>query len=70
LLYDLKTRLGIDELATYSALTASDSRARHFNTLSQPERLLGVRCFESLAEIPALAGSGPTERGRRHTAST
>ena len=70
LLYDLKTRLGIDELATCSALTASDSRAQHFNALSQPEKLLGVRCFESLAEIPALAGSGPTKRGGRHTAST
>ena len=41
LLYDPKTRLGIDELATCSALTASDSRAQHFNALSQPEELLG-----------------------------
>ena len=51
LLYDLKTRLGIDELATCSALTASDSRAQHFNALSQLEKILGVRCFESLAEF-------------------
>src|SRR6266516_1424182 len=51
LLYDLKTRLGIDELATCSALTASDSRTQHFNALSQLEKILGVRCFESLAEF-------------------
>src|SRR6185312_1208351 len=51
LLYDLKTRLGIDELATCSALTASASRAQHFNALAQLEKLLGVRCFESVAEF-------------------
>ena len=51
LLYDLKTRLGIDDLATCSALTASASRAQHFNALSQLEKILGVRCFESLAEF-------------------
>jgi protein-tyrosine phosphatase/nicotinamidase-related amidase/aminoglycoside phosphotransferase (APT) family kinase protein len=51
LLYELKTRLGIDELATCSALTASASRSQHFNALSQLERILGVRCFESLAEF-------------------
>src|SRR5205085_1301037 len=51
LLYDLKTRLGIDELATCTALTASASRAQHFNALSQLEKLLGVRCFESVAEF-------------------
>jgi protein-tyrosine phosphatase/nicotinamidase-related amidase/aminoglycoside phosphotransferase (APT) family kinase protein len=51
LLYELKTRLGIDELATCSALTASASRSQHFNALSQLERILGVRCFDSLAEF-------------------
>ena len=51
LLYDLKTRLGIDELATCSALTASASRAQHFNALAQLEKLLGVRCFGSTAEF-------------------
>jgi protein-tyrosine phosphatase/nicotinamidase-related amidase/aminoglycoside phosphotransferase (APT) family kinase protein len=51
LLYDLKTRLGIDELATCSALTASASRAQHFNALAQLEKLLGVRCFDSTAEF-------------------
>lgn len=68
MLYDLKTRLGIDELATCSALTASDSRAQHLNALSKLEKILGVRCFESLAEFdlpqqpvgfePRLRGSG------------
>jgi protein-tyrosine phosphatase/nicotinamidase-related amidase len=51
LLYDLKTRLGIDELATCSALTASASRLQHFNALTQLEKILGVRCFDSLAEF-------------------
>jgi protein-tyrosine phosphatase/nicotinamidase-related amidase/aminoglycoside phosphotransferase (APT) family kinase protein len=51
LLYDLKTRLGIDELATCSALTASASRAQHFNALAQLGKLLGVRCFDSPAEF-------------------
>jgi protein-tyrosine phosphatase/nicotinamidase-related amidase len=51
LLYDLKTRLGIDELATCSALTASASRVQHFNALSQLDKILGVRCFESLADF-------------------
>jgi protein-tyrosine phosphatase/nicotinamidase-related amidase len=51
LLYELKTRFGIDRLATCSALTASASRAQHFNALLQLERLLGVECFESVAEF-------------------
>ena len=51
LLYDLKTRLGIDELATCSALTASASRAQHFNALAQLGKILGVRCFDSPAEF-------------------
>ena len=51
LLYDLKTRLGVDELATCSALTASASRAQHFNALAQLEKILGVRCFDSRAEF-------------------
>jgi len=51
LLYDLKTRFGIDDLATCSALTASASRAQHFNALEQLKRLLGVHCFDSLAEF-------------------
>ena len=51
LLYDLRTRLGIDELATCSALTASASRTQHFNALSQLDKILGVSCFDSLADF-------------------
>ena len=51
LLYDLKTRLGIEDLATGSALTASASRAQHFNSLTQLAKILGVQCFESLADF-------------------
>lgn len=49
LLYDLKTRLGIDELATCSALTASNSRAQHFIALDQLHKLLGVEICDSVA---------------------
>jgi hypothetical protein len=35
LLYELKTGLRIDELATCSALTASASHAQHFNARAQ-----------------------------------
>ena len=51
LLYELKTRLGLEELATCSALTASASRVQHFNALAQLQKILGVRCFDSLAEF-------------------
>jgi aminoglycoside phosphotransferase (APT) family kinase protein len=51
LLYDLKTRLGIDDLATCSTLTASASRAQHLNALGQLEKILGVPCFDSPAEF-------------------
>ena len=37
-----ETRLGIDELATCSALTASASRTQYFNALSQLDKILGV----------------------------
>ena len=51
LLYELRTRLGIDELATCSALTASASRTQHFNALSQLDKILGVSCFDSTADF-------------------
>lgn len=51
LLYELKTRLGIDRLATCSALTASASRDRHFTALEQLHRILGVTVFDSVAEF-------------------
>jgi nicotinamidase-related amidase len=51
LLYELRTRLGIDELATCSAFTASASRTQHFNALSQLDKILGVRCFDSPADF-------------------
>ncbi len=51
LLYDLKTRLGIDHLATCSALTASASRAQHFNALDQLRRILGVQVFDGVGDF-------------------
>ncbi len=60
LLYDLKTRLGVDELATCSALTASASRAQHFNALEQLRRVLGVECFGSVGELTSWLNPGST----------
>lgn len=67
LLYDLATRLGIEALATCSALTASSSRSRHFHALDQLERLLGVRVFHDVAGFaswlaPGAAAAPPPPR--------
>jgi len=51
LLYDLKTRCHIDDLATCSALTASNSRAQHFIALEQLRKILGVTVFDSTGEF-------------------
>ena len=51
LLYELKTRCGIDALATSSDLTASASRAQHFNALAQLKKILGVECFDSVGAL-------------------
>jgi protein-tyrosine phosphatase/nicotinamidase-related amidase len=48
LLYDLKTRYGIDSLATCSALTASASRSQHFNALDQMRKILGVKICDTV----------------------
>ncbi|MCB9539796.1 MAG: dual specificity protein phosphatase family protein [Myxococcales bacterium] len=77
LLYELATRCGLTELATCSALTASASRTQHFNALSQLQRLLGVRVFDSVGDFtrwlvpdgpavvvpPLPPGVGPTVTG-------
>lgn len=51
LLYDLATRLGLTNLATASALTASASRAAHFQALEQLRKVLGVHVFDSVGEL-------------------
>ncbi|MBI5366454.1 MAG: isochorismatase family protein [Planctomycetes bacterium] len=51
LLYDLKARGRIDELATCSALTASASRTQHFIALEQVQKILGVRCFDTVGDF-------------------
>lgn len=58
LLYDLKTRLGIDALATCSALTASSSRARHHAALDHLQRVLGVYVTHSVADFVAWLSPG------------
>ena len=73
LLYELATRLGLRDLATCSALTASASRSQHFIALDQVRKILGVRVLDSLGEFtewlqpggstqtvrPSLQGVGP-----------
>ncbi len=51
LLYDLKTRGHVDEIATCSALTASASRAQHFNALDQLTKVLGVEVFDTIGDF-------------------
>ena len=55
LLYDLKPGWKSTSWATCSALTASYFPAQYFNVLSQLEKILGVRCFQSLAAFMGLA---------------
>jgi protein tyrosine phosphatase (PTP) superfamily phosphohydrolase (DUF442 family) len=62
LLYDLKTRMGIDALATCSALTASASRAQHFNALEQLGRILGVQVFDSVGAFASWLAPGSAPR--------
>lgn len=58
LLYDIKTRFGIDALATCSALTASASRSQHFNALDQLRKILGVQICDTVGEFAEwLVGS-------------
>jgi protein-tyrosine phosphatase/nicotinamidase-related amidase len=64
LLYDLKTRLGIDALATCSALTASASRAAHFAALEQLRRVLGVEVFDGVGDFADWLAPGATEHIR------
>lgn len=58
LLYDLLTRAGVEELATCSALTASASRAQHFNALEQLGKILGVQVFDSVGDLAAWLAPG------------
>ena len=51
LLYELRTRLGLAEVATSSALTASASRTQHFLALDQLRRILGVRVFDGVGDF-------------------
>lgn len=53
LLYDLKTRCRIDEIATCSALDASASRLQHFNALEQLQKILGAQVFDSVGDFVA-----------------
>src|SRR5262249_41038954 len=65
LLYDLKTRFDIEDLATCSALTASASRAQHFNALEQLSRILGVRVFDTVGDfIGWLNPDGPAGKAQ------
>lgn len=62
LLYDLKTRCGIHDLATCSALTASASRSQHFNALEQLNRILGVNVFSTTGEFVSWLMPGSQTR--------
>ncbi|MCA9682743.1 MAG: isochorismatase family protein [Myxococcales bacterium] len=57
LAYELRTRYPEFDLAVCSALTASSSRAHHFQALDQLRRLLGVRIIDSVGEFIDFLGS-------------
>ncbi|MCA9778874.1 MAG: dual specificity protein phosphatase family protein, partial [Candidatus Eremiobacteraeota bacterium] len=56
LAYELRTRYPEFQVAVCSALTASSSRARHFEALDQMERILGVRVVHSVGEFVDYLG--------------
>jgi protein-tyrosine phosphatase/nicotinamidase-related amidase len=64
LLYDLRTRLRVDALATCSALTASASRAAHFAALEQLRRVLGVEVFDGVGDFAEWLSPGAGEHIR------
>jgi hypothetical protein len=67
LLYDLRTRLRLAQLATCSALTASRSAASHFSALQSFEGVLDVRVFHSPGSL--LAWLLPTAHSEAPVAS-
>jgi protein-tyrosine phosphatase/nicotinamidase-related amidase/Ser/Thr protein kinase RdoA (MazF antagonist) len=72
LLYDLATRLGLTSLATSSALTASASRAAHFQALEQLRKVLGVTVFDSVGDLagwlaPSIGFASTSTRLRTFT---
>lgn len=56
LAYELRTRYPNFDIVVCSALTASSSRAHHFETLDQMERILGVRVVHSVGEFVDFLG--------------
>lgn len=68
LAYELSTRYPHFEIGLCSALTASSSRAAHFNALDQIEKILGVKVFSSVGDFSLfLAGSLPDLMDQQNT---
>jgi hypothetical protein len=65
LLYDLRTRWRVTQLATCSALTASRSAAGHFRGLDAARDLLGVEVFHSPSAFLDWLVPGRPQPGRR-----
>jgi hypothetical protein len=60
LLYDLKTRGGLHNLATCSRLVASPDRAAHEQTLRHLSAVLNVKVFDEVDQFLAFLGVIPT----------
>ena len=56
LLYDLKTRARLHNLATCSRLVAAPDRVEHRNTLRHLETVLNVKVFHEVEEFLAFLG--------------
>ncbi len=60
LLYELRTRFPLMDIAVCSALTASSSTHMHFIALDQIKNILGIKVFESIGDFTNfLSGSMP-----------
>ena len=63
LLYDLKTRLHMHNLATCSRLVAAPDRVEHRNTLRHLETVLNVKVFHEVDEFLAFLGVSSISAG-------
>ena len=68
LAYELATRYPEFEIAVCSALTASSSRARHFEALDMMKRILGMQIVESVEDFTRFLGGEALEMVRHHNA--
>src|SRR5262249_30093242 len=70
LLYDLKTRARLQNLATCSRLVAAPDRVAHRNTLQHLEAILNVKVFHEVEAFLEFLGVTAAVPARGHTSQT